>query len=173
MFDLRRPVVSLLACSLVCTLAGTLACGPKEGDANKAEAAKKAEPEKTDVADAGEAKAEAEAGADANPAEGGAGDTTGGETETETGEELPPPPSTFEKVGVEVCDQYVTDYVACIDAKVPEDERDAQRRHVDENVSAWKQMASGGPSAEKGLQTACRIAREQAKRVTADWGCEW
>jgi hypothetical protein len=97
-------------------------------------------------------------------------------TETETGDEAEPAvplPATFEQVGVDVCDQYVTDYSKCIDAKVPEAEREAARRIVFENVSAWQQTAAAGASGQKSLQTACRIAREQAKRATQTLGCEW
>jgi hypothetical protein len=98
------------------------------------------------------------------------------ETETETGEEpepVEPLPAVFEQVGVDVCDQYITDYGKCIDGKVPEAEREAARRIVFENVSAWKQTAAAGPAGQKSLQTACRIAREQAKRATETLGCEW
>lgn len=98
------------------------------------------------------------------------------EAGTETGEEaepVEPLPAVFEQVGVEVCDQYVADYGKCIEAKVPEAEREAARRVVFENVSAWKQTAAAGPAGEKSLQTACRIAREQAKRATETLGCEW
>lgn len=115
----------------------------------------------------------AEAGPDTAAApQGEAGET--GETETETGEEpLEPLPESFDEVGVDSCDQYVDAYATCIEAKVPEAERDALRRSVHDNIKAWKQMAESGPSAEKGLQTACRIALEQAKRATEAWGCEW
>lgn len=102
---------------------------------------------------------------------------TQGETGTETGDEeegeQAPLPASFEQVGVELCDAYVKDYVACIDTKVPEAEREALRRNVFNNVQAWKQTAAGGSSAKQALQTGCRIAREQAKRATQDWGCEW
>jgi hypothetical protein len=116
------------------------------------------------------------------PVEPGAAQTGGAKTdepvaaETETGEEAEPAvplPAVFEQVGVDVCDQYVTDYGKCIDAKVPEAEREAARRTVFENVSAWKQTAAAGPAGQKSLQTACRIAREQAKRATESLGCEW
>lgn len=119
-------------------------------------AAEPAETEPGDAAEATSAAAEAEA-----------------QTETETGEDQAPLPESFDEVGVEVCDQYVKDYVACIEAKVPEAEREGQRRMVFDNVQSWRQTAAGGSSAAKGLQTACRIAREQAKRATQDWGCEW
>lgn len=98
-----------------------------------------------------------------------------GEAESETGAEEPAPPlpATFDKVGVAVCDDYVAAHVACIDAKMPEAEREAARRVVFENVEVWKQTASGGASAQKGLETACRIALEQAKRATQELGCDW
>lgn len=100
---------------------------------------------------------------------------TGGDDDTDTGEvvEQPPLPDEFEKVGVTSCDEYVASYVACINDKVPEAEREAQRRLVFDNVSSWKQTAAGGGAAEKGLQTACKIATEQAKRATSAWGCAW
>ncbi len=108
------------------------------------------------------------------PAEAEAGEPAAAETETgEEAEPAEPLPAVFEQVGVEVCDQYVTDYGKCIDAKMPETERDAARRIVFENVSAWKQTAAVGPAGQKSLQTACRIAREQAKRATETLGCEW
>ena len=110
------------------------------------------------------------------PAAEGAEAETGAETETgdeEEAVEQAPLPDSFEKVGVELCDAYVKDYVACIDTKVPEAEREALRRQVFANIQAWKQTAAGGSSAQAGLQTGCRIAREQAKRATQDWGCEW
>ena len=168
MSRLRCSVVSLFVCCLACK-----AEEPAGGDTKAAADAGATAPAKADEADGGAADgaAQAEAGAK-EPASADTQDEAGA-TETETGEELPPAPEAFDEVGVEACDEYVADYVACIDAKVPEAERDAQRRMVNENVQAWKQMASGGPSASKGLQTGCRIAREQAKRVTADWGCEW
>lgn len=84
-----------------------------------------------------------------------------------------PLPDTFEALDVAICDQYVADYEACIADKVPEGEREAQRRLVFDNLESWKQTKAGGEAAERALPTACRIAREQAKAATADWGCEW
>jgi hypothetical protein len=72
-------------------------------------------------------------------------------TETETGEEtepVEPLPAEFDKVGVDVCDQYVTDYGKCIDTKVAEAEREAARRIVFENVSAWKQTAAASAAGQ-------------------------
>ena len=131
------------------------------------------------------AKADADGGAVADPQpEPATGDEAveGGKVEpgTETGEgeegeegDAAPLPAEFEKLEVDVCDAYVADYVACIDSKVPEAEREAQRRIVFQNIEAWKQMKASGPSAAQGLQIGCRSAREQAKRETQAWSCEW
>lgn len=150
-------------------LALLFACkGEQANDADKQGSAAKVEP---GTAPAGDEPQPATAVTTAAPQAG----ETGGDEETDAGEaeELPPVPEQFEKVGVESCDAYVASYVACIEEKVPEAEREAQRRIVFDNVSAWKQTAAGGGAAEKGLQTACKIATEQAKRATADWGCAW
>jgi hypothetical protein len=131
--------------------------------------ASKVEPGKAPIAEPAPKPAETTAAA-AAPGE------TGGDEETDAGEAVEPPPplpEEFEKVGVAACDEYVVSYVACIGEKVPEAEREAQRRIVFDNITAWKQTAAGGGAAEKGLQTACKIATEQAKRATRDWGCEW
>lgn len=95
-------------------------------------------------------------------------------SESDTGEEEPPValPESFEKIGIAECDDYVAAHVACIE-KMPEAEREAARRSVFDNLEAWKQTAAGGPAAEKGLTTGCRIAREQAKRATQTLGCQW
>jgi hypothetical protein len=152
----------LLASALLFT--APFACQGESGETPKAkaDAAPKSEPAPVEPPPV-EPPVEPEAGAPAS-------------TETDTGEEPEPAvplPATFEQVGVDVCDQYVADYSKCIDAKVPEAEREAARRIVFENVTAWKQTASAGPTGQKSLQTACRIAREQAKRATEALACEW
>lgn len=140
--------------------------GSESGEASAGKAAPKAAPAPVEPLPVEPAPVEPE-----TPEAGKAADA-----ETETGDEAEPAlpvPATFEQVGVEVCDQYVADYSKCIDAKVPEAEREASRRLVFENVTVWKQTASAGPAGQKSLQTACHIAREQAKRATASLNCEW
>jgi hypothetical protein len=113
-----------------------------------------------------------EPGVEGEGAQGGEGGEAGTETDGDA-EPAEPLPASFELVGIVICDQYVTDYGKCIEAKMPEAERDAARRIVFENVTAWRQTAAAGPTGQKSLQTACRIAREQAKRATETLGCEW
>ena len=168
----------LTASSLLCCLT-LLACNGGE-PAAKAGAGAKADAKAQPDAKPDNAKAEpasdtaATDAAAASAASAEAGDDGGTDTGTETGEsDAAPLPESFEQIGVEACDQYVADYVACIDAKAPEDQREAQRREVFKNLEAWKQTKASGPSAAAGLQIGCRSAREQAKRETQAWGCEW
>ena len=171
----------LRALALVVLAAATFACKGSEPaaktDAKKADAGKKADEDKAAAEPAKEEEGakpaeEVDSVDSADPPVDEAGAET--EAEDEDPADAAPLPDTFDELGVEVCDQYVADYVACIDEKVPEDQRDAQRRIVFKNIEAWKQMqASGGPSAQQGLQIGCRSAREQAKRDTQVWACTW
>jgi hypothetical protein len=115
---------------------------------------------------------EAKAEQPAPPGDAGEPTNEPGEAEDDQAAALPALPDSFDELGIEVCDDYVRDYVACIE-KAPEAEREAQRRIVFENLEAWKQTATGGKAAAQGLQTACRIAREQAKRASQEWDCTW
>ncbi len=98
-------------------------------------------------------------------------DTEEGEDE-ETGE-LQPVPESFADLGVAVCDQYVDDYLKCIDEKAPQADRESHKRIVADNHAAWSQTLQGGDAATQALQIGCRAAREQAKTSTASWGCTW
>ncbi len=170
-----------LALCVLC-LTATPACGgepestPKSGEVGKATPKTQAEAGAAEEAEAGnDAAVAADAGA-ADAADAGLVDPPGGDEGTDEdtdAEPLEPLPDSFDEVGVAICDQYVSDYVTCIDEKVPEAEREAQRRIVFDNVRAWRQTKAGSEAAAKGLQTGCRIAREQAKRATSAWACDW
>jgi hypothetical protein len=175
---MSRRLASLFAL----TLALLPACkGDEPGpDGGKGPDTKVAADEGLTAGDAGDAGANSAAEpaaseATAGPAEGGpAGEDADADTDADADEgALEPVPETFEKVGVATCDDYVAAYERCIAEKVPEGEREAQRRVVFDNVAVWQQTAKGGPAGEKGLQTACKIATEQAKRSTEAWGCAW
>lgn len=172
-----RRLVSTVSLASVCCAA--LACGASK-EAPEADAGAKAKEEvKAKEAEVEAEKAGAEQGEPANtgpaPAEAGADvdppEADAGETEAE--EPAGPVPTEFAEIGVALCDQYVKDYLACIEAKVPEDQREALRRVVHENHSSWSRMKDNSPASAQGLQTGCRIAREQAKRETESFGCEW
>ncbi|MFV8756251.1 hypothetical protein ACNOYE_37360 [Nannocystaceae bacterium ST9] len=142
----------------------------------KKDAAKKVEPASTAnaEADAGEAKAETSTTTTTTSTTSApASETETEESDDEETGEPAPIPDHFDEIGVAVCDQYVTDFQRCIDEKVPEPERAAQRRTLADNHASWTQTKKGGDSAAKGLQIGCRAAREQAKAATTAFGCEW
>lgn len=157
-----------LAVSALCF---ALACNEKADDTKKAAPS--------------EAKADtgtAEAGASGTTSTTGTGTststTTGGASEDgtedeETDEPAAPIPDHFDDLGVAVCDQYVKDYLACIDAKIPEAERESHRRTLADNHASWAQTMKGGESAATALSIGCRAAREQAKSATTNLGCSW
>ena len=170
------PTVFALSLALV----ALGACGKDEAPAAKGEEAAKSEPA-AEKAPAGEqAGGQGDAGEGGNDAPGetgktepGDGDSGSDEDEDTQGEAAPPLPEAFDQLGVAICDQYVSDYVACIGDKVPEAEREAQRRIVFDNLRSWQQIKKGSDAAAQSLQTGCKIAREQAKRATQQWGCTW
>lgn len=104
---------------------------------------------------------------------GGAADETESEDDEDTGAPAGPIPDHFDEIGVDVCDQYVKDYLACIDTKVPEAERETHRRTLADNHASWTQTMKGGDSAAAALSIGCRAAREQAKSSTTNLGCAW
>jgi hypothetical protein len=130
-----------------------------------------AEPAKADSgeAEAGAVKTESGTTGTAEPASATETDT---ETDDEETGEPAPLPDHFDEIGVAVCDQYVTDFQACIDT-LPEADRDAHRRTLADNHASWLQTKKGGDSAAAGLQIGCRGAREQAKAATTAQGCTW
>ena len=74
------------------------------------------------------------------------------------------------KIGVELCDAYIASYVACIDEKMAEGDRDAARKALGEQVSAWKQTVDNG-GATAAVEIGCKTATAKAKGATKDLGC--
>ena len=74
-------------------------------------------------------------------------------------------------VGIPECDEYITKYKKCIEAKVPEAARESMMDAMDQSVKAWKEAASG--PMRKNLGEACKAASEAAEAATEAMGCEW
>lgn len=151
----------------------TLACNEKGDDTKKAASSQA-------KADTGAAEAGASTTGTTGTSTSTTGTTTGGAGESEsededeeTGEPAAPIPDHFDDLGVAVCDQYVKDYLACIDANIPEAERETHRRTLADNHASWVQTMKGGESAATALSIGCRAAREQAKSATTKLGCTW
>jgi hypothetical protein len=74
--------------------------------------------------------------------------------------------------GVPECDRYMKNYMACIDAKVPEAARAMLRQALDQSKAAWKQAAATAQG-RANLASACTQAEAAAKQSMQAYGCQW
>jgi hypothetical protein len=75
-------------------------------------------------------------------------------------------------IGVPECDEYLTKYEACIQAKVPESMRGTFSQSMTQMRDAWKQAAAT-PEGKQGLAVGCKQALDGAKQAMTAYGCEW
>jgi len=76
------------------------------------------------------------------------------------------------EVGVEECDEYLTKYQRCIDAKVPSDRKKAMQDALARTRSTWKTLADN-PGARPGLPQACSLAQQTAQTTLKEYACAW
>jgi len=81
-------------------------------------------------------------------------------------------PTGAAEFGVPECDEYLNEYSACVDSKVPEAMRGTVRQQLEQTKAAWKQAAST-PQGKAGLAMGCKQALETAKTAMAAYGCQW
>lgn len=74
--------------------------------------------------------------------------------------------------GVPACDQYMRNYSACVDSKVPEAARAQMKQQMQQTHLSWKQAAST-PEGRAALTNACTQADAAAKQAMASFGCTW
>jgi hypothetical protein len=75
-------------------------------------------------------------------------------------------------VGVKECDEFLSRYLACISAKMPEAQAAQVRKAMDKARDAWRKAAAT-PSGREALAKACTQAAEAAKKAVASLGCQW
>jgi hypothetical protein len=74
--------------------------------------------------------------------------------------------------GVPECDSYIRKYLACVDTKVPADQRAMVRQSIEATQAQWKQAAST-PQARQSMAATCVQAEAAAKQAMASYGCTW
>jgi hypothetical protein len=75
--------------------------------------------------------------------------------------------------GVPECDTYVTKYLACLEGKVPADQRDKLAEAFEANRTKWRAMSTTREGA-MALSVTCKAATEKAKEaLSVDYGCEF
>jgi hypothetical protein len=107
-----------------------------------------------------------------------------------SGDTAPPPPATTlraqaapaaggattaaaaSEFGVPECDTYMRKYLACVDSKVPADQRAMVRQSLEATKAQWKQAAST-PEQRRAMAATCVQAEAGAKQAMASYGCTW
>ena len=78
--------------------------------------------------------------------------------------------------GIAACDQYLQKYQSCLQAKVPEEAREAMTEAFEAQRDAWVQSAeaaSGNDEVSAQLAKNCKEALDAAKVPMEQYGCEW
>jgi hypothetical protein len=93
--------------------------------------------------------------------------------------EPPPPPPLpeevapgIESVGVPECDDYLRNYMRCIEESMPEGTRTTMRDTMKQVAKAWRDVA-GNPGSTAALAEGCRTAGDAARSAFSSMGCTW
>jgi hypothetical protein len=78
----------------------------------------------------------------------------------------------LERVGVPECDDYLRNYIRCIEATMPEASRKPMRDAMTEAAKAWRDVAAN-PGTSAALAEGCRAATDAAKSAFSTMGCTW
>lgn len=75
--------------------------------------------------------------------------------------------------GVPECDTYVKQYLACVEGRVPPEQKGALLEAFEANRTKWRALAAMREGAVA-LTIACRTAAQKSKEALAvDYGCEF
>ena len=75
--------------------------------------------------------------------------------------------------GVSECDNYVKQFLACVDGKVSGEQRDALMAGFEANRTKWRALSTMREGAVA-LGIACRAAAQKSREsLTVDYGCEF
>ncbi|HKX13022.1 MAG TPA: hypothetical protein VJP40_07710, partial [bacterium] len=93
---------------------------------------------------------------------------------------LEPPPSKFkafpdfkaEKLGIWECDDYVSQYLVCINRRVPRNEDAKLAKALEAKVKEWKAKA-GNPEGRLAVVQECQSAFKRSKKAMQPYACTW
>ena len=74
--------------------------------------------------------------------------------------------------GVAECDNYMKKYMACLDSKVPQAQRDMMRLQLEQTKVAWRRAAST-LQGKASLASACSQIDAQTGPAMKAYGCTW
>jgi hypothetical protein len=82
------------------------------------------------------------------------------------------PAAPWPKVGVRECDEFLQDYLVCIETKVPESVRADTTDSLRQTADAWKRAAAT-PEGRRALVDACREMRASTKEALRVMNCSF
>lgn len=93
---------------------------------------------------------------------------------------LEPPPSKFkafpdfkaEKLGIGECDDYVSQYLVCINRRVPRNQDAKLAKALEAKVKEWKAKA-GTPEGHLAVVQECQSALQRTKKAMQPYRCSW
>jgi hypothetical protein len=78
--------------------------------------------------------------------------------------------ATAEKIGVEECDTFLTEYDNCVSSKVPEQARAQYKTAISQWRSSWKKLADN-PTTRGTLASVCKNQLETARTQMKSFNC--
>ena len=80
------------------------------------------------------------------------------------------PVASADKVGVPECDEFITNYEACVTGKVPEVARAQYKTAIEQWRTSWKKLAEN-PQTKATLVGVCKQSAEQARASMKSFNC--
>lgn len=77
-----------------------------------------------------------------------------------------------EPIGVPACDEFLTQYEACIAGNVPAAQQEAFKGQLEQLCANWATLASN-PQTKPTLEVACMTSADQMKAAVSSFGCEF
>jgi hypothetical protein len=112
------------------------------------------------------------------PAETGAANPPAAAPTTAPAEPAAPPAApapttvaTADKTGIPECDDYLTKYEACVNSKLPADQRGTFATSIAQSRAAWK-TAAENPGSRDIMKQTCTTALEQTRTAMKAYGCD-
>jgi len=75
-------------------------------------------------------------------------------------------------LGIAACDDFLKKYETCVASQVPAAQRATLQSQFEQWRKTWLDMANN-PSAEAGLENACKQSAEQMKAAMSGFGCKF
>jgi hypothetical protein len=75
-----------------------------------------------------------------------------------------------DKIGVPECDEYLSNYDACVSSKIPEVARAQYKTAIEQTRASWRKLAEN-PQTKPSLVAACKTAAEQSRTAMKSYNC--